>query len=84
MNKNKLTPLPTDRKVKKSTKAWYKVAGQTIWESRPIKWLAQGITIICVAYTAVNTLTTLTTIQQLQGAAALLIVAVVINRAFKK
>ncbi len=84
MNKPKLTPLPSDKKAKKSTEAWYKRASLTVWNSRPIKWLAQGITIVCVAYTALNTFTNLTGVEQLQGASALIVVAIVINRAFKK
>ncbi len=69
---------------KKPAKPWYTNAATTVWESRPIKWTAQATVITCVAYTSLNLATNLTGLQQIQGAASLVIVSVVINRAFRK
>lgn len=70
-------------KQTKTTK-WYNKVGMTIWNSKLVKYLAQALTIVSVAYTALNLLTNLTSMQQLQGAIALVAVAVVVNRAFRK
>ncbi len=69
---------------KKPAKPWYQAVANVVWESRPVKWLCQATVIACVAYTSLNLATNLTGLQQIQGAVSLVIVSVVINRAFRK
>jgi len=81
-----LAVKPSAKKTSKKNQstAWYKTVANTIWDSKLIKWLAQGVVIACVAYTVLDRLTSLTAVQQLQGAVALVSTYIVINRAFKK
>ena len=72
------------KKTKSKNKPLSKWMLDNVWDSRPIRWLAQALVIVCVAYTALDQLTNLTGLQQLQGAVALIGTALVINRAFKK
>lgn len=82
--KTETLQVQSGKKNKSKKAVWYKAAGDIVWNSKIVKLLSQAVVVACVAYTALDQLTSLTAVQQLQGAVALVSTFVVINRAFKK
>lgn len=73
----------TSKKPRNKT-AWYKTAAQTVWESRPINWLAIGMVYVAVAFTAYEVAKYYIGIPEINGVVAFVATLAVGSRAFRK
>lgn len=75
-----------DKKSKKKTKStpWYQVVGVTVWESRPIHWLAIGLVYASVAYFTYKFATYYIVVPQFTGIVTFVATWAIGSRTFKK